>query len=364
MDEQRIANQIKSIKEEISSTSYHKGTEHHIGRLRAKIARLEDRLLRKSLKSGGSGGYGVKKEGDATVVLVGFPSVGKSTLLNHLTCAKSKIAQYPFTTLTVVPGMMNYRGAQIQILDVPGLITGAAVGRGRGREVLSVVRVADLILFLIDPDNTKQIKLIIKELELAGIRVGRKAPRVIINKKTKGGILLKNPKGLRGLTAETAKGIIEELGFKNAEVIISDNQISQKELVDAILGNRVYLPYLLAVNKIDTLEQDQIKKFKKSFPGVIFVSALTGWGLGQLKEALFKKLELKRVYLKTQEGKVDFSEPLIMRGQETVADVAACVGQVLEGKKSAYVWGKSAKFPGQLVSNNHILLDEDILSFR
>ncbi|MDD3679632.1 MAG: GTP-binding protein [Candidatus Shapirobacteria bacterium] len=365
MDEQRIKDQIEAVKNEISATSYHKGTEHYIGRLRAKIARLEDQLLDKgSKKSGGGSGYAVAKGGDATVVLVGFPSVGKSTLLNQLTKAKSKTAQYPFTTLTVVPGMMNYRGAKIQILDVPGLITGASVGRGRGKEVLSVIRVADLIVLLVDSDNVKQIQIIAKELALAGIKIGQKAPRVIVDKKPKGGISIKNPQALEGFAVETAKGIIEELGIKNAEIIFKDNQISQEELIDAILGNRVYLPYLLVISKIDTLKKVQIDKIKKKFPEAILVSALTGQGLDQLKKILFEKLTLKRVYLKPQGARVDFSEPLIIKGWETVADVAFRIGQALEGKKNAYIWGKSAKFPGQLVANDHILFDKDIVSFR
>jgi len=365
MDEEKISGQIKLIQEEIKSTPYHKGTEHYIGRLRAKIARLEDWLLDKGQGRGGAaGGYLIKKEGDGTVVLVGFPSVGKSTLLNSLTSAKSKTAQYPFTTLRVVPGMMAYRGAKIQIFDVPGLIQGAWVGRGRGKEVLSVVRAADLILLLVDADNPGQARLIISELESAGIRVGQEKPEVIINKKAKGGILIKNSSNLKGLTVEIAKGIIEELGVKNAEVIIKSHQVGQRELIDIALGNRVYLPFLLVINKVDILKQDQIKKLGKNYPGAILVSALASRGLGELREALFKRLNFKRVYLKPRGGYPDFARPLIMKGQETVADVATRVGQILEGKRSAYVWGKSAKFPGQLVSDNHILVDEDIVSFR
>ncbi|KUK83184.1 MAG: Small GTP-binding protein [Microgenomates bacterium 39_6] len=367
MDEIRISDQIKTIKEEISNTPYHKGTEHYIGRLRAKIARLEDQLLDKRLKKsggGGGGGYAVAKSGDATVVLVGFPSVGKSTLLNRLTEAKSKTAYYPFTTLTVVPGMMSYQGAKIQILDVPGLISGAASGRGRGKEVLSVVRVADLILFLVDEKNLKQINLIIKELESAGIRPGQIPPRVVVNKKNKGGILIKNSHNLKDINSETAKGIVEELGIKNAEILIRDKKITQERLIDAILGNRVYLPYLLVINKIDNLKRAQIKKIKNDFPEAILISALTGQGMKELRQTLFNKLTLKRIYLKPQGGKVDFKEPLIMKGEETVADAAAKIGQTLEGKKNAYVWGKSAKFPGQLVADSHILVDEDVISFR
>ncbi len=363
MDQKKIVDQIKTLKEEIASLPYHKGTEHYIGRLRAKIARLEDQRLDKKLKGGG-GGYAIAKSGDATAVLVGPPSAGKSTLLNCLTEAKSKTAQYPFTTLTVIPGMMTYQGAKIQILDVPGLIVGASVGRGRGREVLSVVRIADLILLLVDPGHLGQVEKIIYELEAAGIRLGKKPPQVVINKKNKGGILIKNPQALEGLEVETAKGIIEELGIKNGEIIIKDKKINQKRLIDAILANRAYLPYLLIVSKADTISSLKKAEIDGSFPEAILVSGLTGQGVGRLKQAIFEKLELKRIYLKPQGGQVDFSEPLIMRGQDTVAKLAAQIGQALIGKKSAYVWGRSAKFPGQLVANDHVLVDEDIVSFR
>jgi small GTP-binding protein len=163
-----LSAKILRLEEEIRKTPYHKGTEHYIGKLRAKIAKLKNQE-EQSRKSGSRFGFIPKKEGDATIVLIGPPSVGKSTLLNKLSQAHARVEAWPFTTLTVVPGMMTYQGAQIQIFDLPGIIEGAAIGVGRGREILSAARVADLLILMVDVKSKNKIENILKELKQVGV---------------------------------------------------------------------------------------------------------------------------------------------------------------------------------------------------
>src|ERR671922_511565 len=179
-----IPEKIKEIQDQIHRTQINKATEFHIGLLKAKIARLkremEENVHSKTVHTGGGNiGFDVKKAGDATIVLIGLPSVGKSTLLNRLTNARSKIAAYHFTTLTAVPGIMDYRSARIQVLDLPGIIEGASGGKGFGKRVLSVARSADLVLIVLDVFQPHHLSVLKKELSEIGIKVDQKPPNVI-----------------------------------------------------------------------------------------------------------------------------------------------------------------------------------------
>lgn len=117
---------IADIETEIARTQKNKATEHHLGLLKAKLAKLKSDIVAASKSGGGKAGDGfdVTKSGDTRVGLIGFPSVGKSTLLTKLTGTESAAASYEFTTLTCIPGTINYKGSKIQLLDLPGIIEG------------------------------------------------------------------------------------------------------------------------------------------------------------------------------------------------------------------------------------------------
>lgn len=337
--------QIEDIEKEIRETPYHKGTEHHIGILRARLSRLKDKILDSETRSKGSGGgigYAVKHQGDATIVLVGPPSVGKSTLLNRLTNAQSKVAPYAFTTVSVIPGMMVYKNARIQILDVPGLIEGAEVGKGRGKEVLSVVRGCDLLVVITEVGKEQAIDRIKNALEKNGIRIDKKRPNVKIEKKLQGGIsVFSNIR--QSVSKETIKEIIMEMGIKNAVVSIKE-KITLDELLDSLSRNRVYIPSISVINKADL----SVSSHKNDY---LYISAENDMNLNKLREDIWKTLDLSTIYLVKGDDEPNFNNPLIVKNNTKLSDILEQLGSSFsENKTYARIWGEGAKFPGQEVS--------------
>jgi len=184
-----------------------------------------------------------------------FPSVGKSSLLNKLTDTKSDAAAYEFTTLTCIPGNIFYRGTKIQLLDLPGIIEGAAAGKGRGRQVVAVAKSADLILMVLDAGRegvNKHREILELELEAVGIRLNEEPPNISFVKKREGGIKFNATSPLTQLGDDperTVYRILHEYKHHNCEVLFrGDYSIDQ--FIDVIEGNRRYIRCLYLYNKV------------------------------------------------------------------------------------------------------------------
>ena len=312
-----IEEKIKDIEEEIQKTPYNKATSHHIGKLKAKLSKLKEESIQRSSSGTKGQGFHVKKSGDATVVLVGFPSVGKSTLLNELTNAESKVGAYQFTTLDIVPGVMEYKNAKIQVFDIPGIITGASSGKGRGREILSVARTAELIIVVLDVLNPQHLDVILKELRNIGIRPNERPPDVTVNRRRTGGVHVSSTVPLTHLDEKTIRSIINEYGMQ---------------------------------------------EMKKQLPEFIPISADKKLNIDNLKETIFENLNLVRVYLKPQGRKADMNDPLVIKKGSTVIDACDKLHkEFVKNFRHAKIWGTSVKFPGQKVGPDHVLEDEDVL---
>jgi small GTP-binding protein len=353
---------IKAIEDEIRRTPYNKATSHHIGRLKAKLARQKDEMQKRASSKGGGEGYTVKKSGDATVVLVGYPSVGKSTILNRLTDAHSKIGTYEFTTLTVIPGTLVHNHASIQILDVPGLVQGASSGRGRGKEVISVVRNADLVLFVIDVFQTSHLKILEKELNDAGIRINTSRPDINIIRKFRGGININSTVDNLELDRYTILSILKEYRIHNADILIRE-PVNIDMFIDAILDNRKYINAVTVINKADLADDKILSEVRLQFPDAILISAQTDKNLNILKDAIFDKLDFIHIYMKPQGEPPDLDEPMIVQDGVIVGDICDKLHRDFRNRfRYARVWGRSAKHEGQRVGMEHVLMEGDVLT--
>ncbi len=358
-----LEEQIAEVEEEIRSTAYNKATQLHIGRLKAKLAVLKLERETRAKGKGGGVGYSVRKSGHATVGLVGYPSVGKSTLLNRLTAAESETGAYDFTTVSIIPGMLRWGGASIQILDMPGLVPGAARGRGRGREVLSVVRSVDLVLFLIDPEH-RDLRALVRELEGAGMRIDQRPPRIVVTPSERGGLTVSSTVRLTHLAGGLALPIAREFGMHNGAIIFREDATAD-QLIDALAGNRVYVPALLVVNKAELLSPEGRAELARELKPVepIFVSAKEKLGLAELVDRLGQALRFIRVYVKPPGRPADREEPVILRQGDSVSALLRRLPSELgRAFRAAQVWGPSARFPGQTVGRDHLLADEDVVT--
>jgi len=355
---------IQEMEAELSKMQYNKRTQYHYGLVRAKIAELKRKEEARQAKGPATHGYSVRKTGDATVILVGFPSSGKSSILNAITNANSPVGAYEFTTLSVIPGLLEHKSAKIQILDVPGIVQGAASGRGRGREVLSVMQNADMAIILVDTLRPNAYKVMMDEIRDAHLRINKVKPDVKIKRRPKGGIQIGKTVRLENLSDDTIKSVARELGLSNAEILIRSD-IGVDDLIDVIQANKVYIPGLTVLNKIDLVDKDRLDELKRELRPDVCVSAELKTNMDELKEAIFNRLNFIRVYCKEVGKKADLQVPLIMRRRNTIRDMCNKLHRDFVNKfRFAKVWGKSAKFPGQMLMLNHVLEDGDIVQIH
>lgn len=359
-----LQTKLKELREEYAKTKHNKATNKHLGILRRKISDVKKELTKK--KSTRGAGFAVKKTGDATAVLVGFPNAGKSSLLGAITNAESQVAAYAFTTLEVIPGIMTYNGAQIQILDVPGLIEGASEGKGGGAKVASVIRIADILLIMLDVNKPEGLYTLLDELYDLDIRINKEKPRILIERKNTGGIEVER----LNHKVPSRKDVIDLLnryGIYNAKIIFHQDA-GLEEMIELLEENSVYIKAIILLNKIDSVEKpyaDGIRKELEKSTGVrvIPISASMSTNLDELKETLFKALDLVRIYLKPKDGQADREKPLIVKKGATVLDVAKALhSKTAKDLRYAYINGKSAKFTNQRLGKEHVVDDEDVVT--
>jgi uncharacterized protein len=359
-----ILEKIKDIEKEMERTQKNKATEHHLGMLKAKLAKLRSELLEPPKKGPKGEGFDVIKHGHARVAMIGFPSVGKSTMLSYFTKTESEVNERDFTTLTCIPGILYYNNCKIQLLDLPGIIEGASEGRGKGRQVIAVGKSADLILIVLDAAKYEdQKQKILKELDLVGIRINREKPDITIKTASSGGISLTAPCRLTHIDTETVRLICHEYKIINANVRFSDDY-TVEDFIDHLEGNRRYIRGLFVYNKIDTISIEDVDYLSKQ-PDSVCISCNLSLGTDYFLEKLWDYLNLVRVYTKKRGCLPDFEQPIVLRKNKGGFSIKAACMQIhrdlINDFKTALVWGRSVKYAPQNCGINHELEDEDVL---
>ncbi len=305
------AEKIETLEELLSTIPKHKGTDKLRGDLRRKLAKLKASAQTRKKTGKRDTGFRIDREGAGQVLVIGSANTGKSALVAALTNAAPEVSDTPFSTWAATPGMMPIENVQVQLIDTPPLNRDFVEP-----ELMDLIRRCDLILIVVDL-HTQPIQQI--EDTLAQMKEHRILP-----------LRLKaEHKGERRLT---------------------------------------FVPILVLVNKCDDDSCDSdfeaLCELLDNRWSMLPVSAKTGRNFDRLKQDVFDRLELVRVYSKIPGKEPDIQSPFVMKRGGTVEEFASKVHQdFVKNLKSARVWGSSA-FDGQMVPRDYVLHDEDVVELR
>jgi len=300
-----VQDKIKALEKMYATVPKHKGTEKLRKEIKTKLAKFRGKLKKEQERKTKGYSISIKKEGDATIVLVGPTNSGKSLLLNKLTNKKLAIADYPFTTKTPVVGIMKYKGVKLQVIELPAIVEGY-YNSEKGGQFFSIIRNADLVVIVTDTEN---IDFLFKEFDNARIKLNEK-------------------------------------------------------LVDEDYTN---LKAVIIINKIDFVDSEKIHQSLSKYYNfdLVKISALNKEDIELLKDEIWKHLGLIKIYTKEPGKSVSREEPLCLEKGSTIKDMAAHIHKDFIKKfKFARVWGKSVKYDGSRVGVNHLLEDDDIVELH
>lgn len=360
-----IPEKIKALEEALSLIPDHKGTEKLRGQLKRRIAELKREAEKKATaKTSRRDFFTVSKEGDSQVVIIGSTNSGKSSLLRALTNAKPTVAPYPFSTDKPIPGMMYYEDVEIQLVEVPAILTEELEETQYTTRSLSLVKNSDGVIILLDglKNPVKQLEKILELLDESGISIKPRKGEIIIEKKDSGGIRIVTFGRLHGTYREVEE-LLRNVGIKNAVVKIYGDA-SIEDLEETIIRETIYKKALIVLNKVDSIMPSELDKLKNMIENLqipfTYISAEKKENLEDLKEKIFKSLRLIRVY--TQKDGVVSRKPIVMNENSTVRELAERIHKDLaRNMRYARIWGRSVRIQGQQVGSEHILQDGDIV---
>jgi len=303
------AEKIAALEEMLAIMPKHKGTDHLRADLRSRIAKLTQQLSKKSGVQRAS--MMIDKEGAAQVAVIGLPNSGKSQLIASITNATPIVAEYPLSTHSALPGMMDFEDIKIQLIDTPPLAPQTIQWW-----LPPMLRQADALLVMVD--------------------------------------LSYNP------TAQCNE--IRDHLLK-MRIAIDESATNPEE--DAVVWHK---KAIIVANKTDMDESSHNYKLLIDNPEVklplVVISAAQGSGLDELRLEIYKLLDIIRVYTKTPGQKADTSDPIVLPRGSTLLDAASSVHKDFAAKlKYARIWG-SGKHDGIMAKRDHVLEDGDIIELH
>ena len=369
MDAKTPEEKLRALQEFLAAVPKHKGTEKLVKMVRRKMAALRREIEEKSKRRRGRrSDFLIKREGDVQVVIIGYTNCGKSSLLRLLTNAKPEVSEVPFTTKIPIPGMLIHKGVLIQLIEGPAIFEGISQGKAWGPQLLTLIRNSDCIIIVLDATSNplRQLYIIVKELERAGISIVKPRTQVEIRRERTGGIRVVGQ--LKGCTISDVEKLMRSYNIHHALIRIY-GRATLDDIEEALFSPKVYKPAIIVLNKMDLTNADIPKKLEKIVKGkipIIPISSVSPKGDEKetIGELILKTLELIRVYTK-EPGKDPSPRPLVVKKGTRVIEIAQKIHSYLyENFKYAKVWSKYLPYSPQKVGPDYILQDEDIVEIH
>ena len=188
-----------------------------------------------------------------------------------------------------------------------------------------------------------------------------KPPNIFFKKKEKGGINFQTTCAQSELDYDVVYQILHEYKIHNADITLREDA-TVDQLIDCVEGNRVYMPCLYVLNKIDQLTIEELNILDQMEHNVV-ISAAHGWNFDELLEEIWNYANMIRIYTKPKGKNPDYDSPVILHATDpTINDFCLRIHKTLAKQlKYSWVWGMSVKHQPQKVGKEHPLLDEDIV---